>query len=206
MRPQVATVEARRTLIGNDSVSPDWTWLNQVHGNQVWKVSSPGDHAGAEGDAAVTEIAGAVITVRTADCAPIALVAENGAIGVVHAGWRGLVSGVVDAAVEALRELAPGPIEAWLGPCIHAECYEFSPEDLQGLVDRFGPTVASTTMAGAPAFDLPAAVEVALVRLGIQTDTSAAACTACGGAWFSHRARRDEARQVLAAWIESEAR
>jgi cell division inhibitor SepF len=73
-----------------------WTWLRQVHGAHVVVADRPGQHAGAEGDAIVTVTAGVPISVRTADCAPILLVGD-GSIAVVHAGWQGLVAGVIEA-------------------------------------------------------------------------------------------------------------
>lgn len=190
-------------MIADPTASPEWTWLRQVHGSETVVALAPGDRAGVDGDAALTRASGAVLAVQTADCAPIALVATGGAIAAVHAGWRGLMAGVVDHAVTTLSSLADGPIRAWLGPCIHAECYEFSPADLEGLVERFGPAAASVTSDGRPALDLPATVTAALDEFGIEVDVSANRCTACGGAWFSHRARSESERQILASWIDA---
>src|SRR6185295_8218635 len=89
----------------------------------------PAEDAGVEADAAVTSVPGAAIAVQTADCVPIALLAD-GAVGVVHAGWRGLAAGVVEGAVQMLREAGDGPVRAAIGPCIRARCYEFGASDL----------------------------------------------------------------------------
>lgn len=83
-------------------IDSPWTWLRQVHGADVVITRHPGEHAGVEADAIVTTVAEAPIAVHAADCAPIALVHDAGAIAVVHAGWRGLVAGVVSTAVDAL--------------------------------------------------------------------------------------------------------
>jgi polyphenol oxidase len=179
-----------------------WTSLTQVHQAAVVEVTASGEHAGVEADAAVTSVTGAVLAVQTADCAPIAVIAHGGALAVVHAGWRGLLAGVVDEALGRLRRLAAGPYRAVLGPCIHPECYEFSEPDLSLLVDRFGPAVRSTTADGRPAFDLPAAAVAALTELDVEVDLSNSSCTACDQRWFSHRARGELDRQVLVAWIE----
>jgi polyphenol oxidase len=179
-----------------------------VHGAAVVEVTEPGEHAGAEADAAVSAATGAVLAVQTADCAPLALVADGGAIGVVHAGWRGLLDGVVERAVGRLRGLAPGPYRALLGPCIGPECYEFGIEDLEAMVQRFGPEVRSATREGRPALDLRVAAAAALAELETTLETRlddrSVACTACGGRWFSHRARGETERQALVAWIEAE--
>lgn len=163
-------------------------------------VERPGQHAGAPADAAVTAVPGCAIAVRTADCAPIVLLGER-AVGVVHAGWQGLVAGVVERAVRALRTVDDGPLSAHLGPCIRPGCYEFRDPQLRQLVDRFGETVRARTLWGAPALDLPAAVAVALHEVGVDDLADAAPCTACDERWFSHRARRDRGRFATVAWI-----
>jgi polyphenol oxidase len=183
-----------------------WTILHQVHGARVIEVTTPGAHRNTEADAAVTRATGAAIAVRTADCAPVALVAVGGAVAVVHAGWKGLLAGIVHEAVAALRALAGEPVQAWLGPCIHAECYEFSEPDLEPFVARFGPSARSVTATGRPALDLPAAVAAALSDEGIAIDVSHSSCTACGDRWFSHRARTEAERQVVVAWIDESLR
>ena len=187
------------------SIAPlPWTSLDQVHGAVVVQVSHPGHQHDVEADAAITTVSGAALSIQTADCAPIALVAEGGAIAVVHAGWRGLAEGVIERAVTELRSIAAGPYRALLGPCIGAECYEFGEGDLEPLIDIFGSAIGSATTAGRPALDLPAAVDVALQREGIVVDRGLWGCTACGGRWYSHRARQEHQRQALVAWIEEE--
>src|SRR5674476_1670641 len=66
---------------------------------------------------------GTALCVLTADCAAIALASAEGVCSAVHAGWRGLVAGVVEAAVTAMRDLGASDVTASLGPCIHAPCY-----------------------------------------------------------------------------------
>ena len=199
--------------VNDQSAFPPWaeltpypcTWLRQCHGNEVVVVDRPGAFAGAIGDAAVTSIPGAALGVITADCAPIALLGAR-AIGVVHAGWRGLEAGVIGAAAAAMRELDQGPISARLGPCIQRECYEFGTGELNRLQARFGETVVGRTSQGAPALDLPAAVRQALGEYGVILDVEPGdqRCTACDPGLWSYRARRDSSRQGLAVWIEPE--
>lgn len=193
-----ALLAARRRAI----VPLPWTWLRQVHGSEVVEVARPGEHAGAEADALVTTVSGAAIAVQTADCAPVAFVAEEGVVGVAHAGWRGLEAGVLDATLAAMRRQGAQVIDAYLGPCIHAECYEFGPDDLARLCRALGPEVAGTTRDGAPALDLPAAVRNILAANGVDRLTIDPVCTACADDAFSHRARGDTGRQSMVAWIE----
>ena len=179
-----------------------WTWLHQVHGADVLTVARPGQHAGADADAAVTATPGCALAVRTADCAPVVLVGER-AVGVVHAGWRGLAAGVLEAAVEALRSLDGGPVQAHLGPCIRPGCYEFDGPELDGLVDRFGAGIRGTTTWGTPALDLPQLVRAALGAAGVEALSDDAGCTACDLRWYSHRARGEVERFATVAWIEA---
>lgn len=192
-------VEHRRASV----IDLPWTWLNQVHGGEVVTVDRPGEHVGASADAAVTAVSGIAVAVHTADCAPIALLAPD-AVGVVHAGWRGLSSGVVANAVDALRRLSSGPISAVLGPCIHAECYEFGREDLDALAARFGDDLRAVTRRGSPALDLPAAVRTALAQSGVDSTHDVGCCTSCSPRHWSHRARGDVGRHALVAWLEDE--
>jgi YfiH family protein len=191
-------VEVRRRRL----LDRPWTWLRQVHGPRVVVVEHPGQWAGTEADAAVTAEPDAVLAIHTADCVPLALVGSDGVVGAVHAGWRGLTSGVVEAAVTEMRRLGAVDLQAVVGPCIHAECYEFGADDLALLVERYGPSVAARTRAGTPALDLPAAVTEALRRVDVDAVEVVAACTACDPTFFSHRARADVGRQALLVWME----
>ena len=162
-------------------------------------VREPGQHAGATADAAVTSVPGVVLAVQTADCAPILLQADGG-VGVVHAGWRGLVTGVIEAAVAAMADQGTPATGAVLGPCIRPRCYEFGPTELDLVAAAYGPTVRATTATGASALDLAAGVAEACRRLGLAL-VDDGTCTACSPQHFSHRARRDTGRQALVAWI-----
>ena len=192
-----AEVEGRRRAL----VDRPWTWLRQVHGAEVVVVGSPGDQAGAEADAAVTSHPGAALAVLTADCAPVAMASPEGVVAAAHAGWRGLAAGVLERAADAMRRLGATEIQAALGPCIHAECYEFSAPDLDRVVAVLGDGARGTTARGAPALDLPAAVRAALVRAGVALVHDEHLCTACAAdRCFSHRARGEVERQATVVW------
>ncbi len=193
-------VDERRRAV----VDRPWLWLRQVHGAGVVTARSADDVvelAGVEADAGVTDDPGVAVAVQTADCGPVALVSRQGVIGAVHVGWRGAEAGVLPAAVAAMRGLGAVDIEAWLGPCVHPECYEFGAEDLGRLTDRFGPAVRSRTADGRPALDLPMVVARALGDLGIALH-GPDRCTACDASRsFSYRARGDVGRHALVVWL-----
>lgn len=163
-------------------------------------MAEPGGPLGEEADAAVTSCRGAALAVLTADCAPVALASPEGVIGIVHAGWRGLLGGVVEAAVMAMRSLGAREVSAALGPSIWPHAYDFSPADLDVLAGRLGPTVRSSTSSGRPALDLPAAVGAALGRAGVALVAASQTCTHCSPVHWSWRARRDRGRQATVVW------
>ena len=81
-----------------------------------------------EADAALARQVGQVCVVMTADCLPVLLCADDGSVvGAVHAGWRGLLAGVIEAAIREMA--APGRhILAWLGPAIRPTAFEVGDE------------------------------------------------------------------------------
>ena len=182
-------------------------WVTQVHGaDVVISAGTPGGggapdvvHAGTA-DALVTTTPGTALCIFTADCAPLALSSPEGIVGAVHAGWHGLLAGVVEAAVGAMRTQGASEVTASLGPCIHAACYEFSPGDLDRVADRYGDGVRGSTTGGRPALDLAAGVAAAVAVSGAVLVDGVDECTACGGDNFSHRARADVGRQAMLVW------
>lgn len=101
-------------------------WLEQAHGKQVVWAEQAGCQPRA--DACVTQCRGAVCAVMTADCLPILLCDRVGSrVGAVHAGWRGLVAGVIEAAIAAL-DVPGAELLAWLGPAIGPQAFEVGEE------------------------------------------------------------------------------
>lgn len=165
-----------------------------MHGTDVVVVTRPGEHAGAEADAAVTTVSGCKLAVRTADCIPIVLAGER-TVAVVHAGWRGLAAGIVPATIDAMR----GDVTtATIGPHIRVGCYEFGSDDLDEVAAALGDGVRGITTWGAPGLDLTAGVRTALGAISI---VDAGACTACTDLYFSWRARKETARFATIAWM-----
>lgn len=175
--------------------------LHQVHGRGVVRVDTlaPSERP-PSGDALVAAAPAGVLAVLTADCGAVALGSPEGVHGAVHAGWRGLAAGVVEAAVEAVRALGATEVVAGVGPCIGPCCYEFTAGDLDALADRYGPGVAAVTTWGAPSLDLPAALRAALAGAGATLAHDDMRCTACAADAYSHRRHRHEARQAVLVW------
>jgi YfiH family protein len=131
------------------------------------------------GDGLWTDEPGLPMLALTADCVPIAVARANGgpaALAVLHAGWRGLAEGVVEAGVQALGD---GPTRAVIGPAVGPCCYEVGPE----VSARFD---ADLTEDGI--LDLWTAAERALRRAGVAEVDRVDRCTRCNpDLFFSHR-------------------
>lgn len=110
----------------------DPVWLQQVHGKHVVRadqVSMP-----VQADASVTEREGVVCAVLTADCLPVLFSALDGSkIAVAHAGWRGLLAGVIE---ETLKAIDDHELLVWLGPAIGPQCFEVGSEVRQAYVQK----------------------------------------------------------------------
>ena len=172
--------------------------VKQVHGARAVFAD---EAAGQEGDALVARAPGVVVGMRVADCVPV-LVADpvSGDVAAIHAGWRGVVGGVLRAGVGLLggRDLV-----AAIGPCIGACCFEVG----RDVGKRLGFVVRED---GEKEYvDLRAAVRSQLMALGL-ADASiddVAGCTRHEGERF-HSFRRDGANsgRMLAAIAAREAR
>ena len=106
---------------------PQTARLNQVHGIEVIEAREGGDLG--IGDALISRTPGVLLSIRTADCVPILMASEN-EVAAIHAGWRGLVAGIIEATVECFQR----PIlAAAVGPCIGVHRYEVGPELVDAL-------------------------------------------------------------------------
>lgn len=194
-----ADVERRRRAV----VDRPWIWCRQVHGARVVVVGEgdPGSFTGDEADALVTRRDDVAIAVQSADCVTVGLWSDDGVLGAVHCGWRGLERGVVDAAVGSMRSFTSGRLHAVVGPSIGPECYEFDAPELERVRAVAGEVVVGRTAAGRPALDVRAGVRAGLDRLGVAIEMVDERCTACeGSSLHSHRARGESGRQALVVW------
>lgn len=147
-------------------------WLSQVHSDRVLEACS--GEVG-EGDALVTSERGLGLAVATADCVPV-LLASGPTVAAVHAGWRGLVAGVLP---RALAHLEPTAAEAWIGPAIGACCYEVDEDVAARLEAATGPEVVVSTTGRKPHVDLQAAAIWQLRAHGLQRIHRLHVCTKC---------------------------
>lgn len=139
-----------------------------------------------EADALLSYTPGLAVLVRVADCVPIVMAThERDTVGVVHAGRKGLVGGVVPAAARILLDRGRGPVTAWVGPHICGRCYELDTATAAEVVEAV-PSAASTTWTGTPAADIGAGVTAQLEELGV-TVHQLGGCTLEDDRFFSFR-------------------
>ena len=123
---EVVALAKNRALLQNALPSPV-TFLSQIHGNIV--VDAALAQEGVAADASFSTANGVVCAVLTADCLPVLLADRAGrVVAAVHAGWRGLAAGVVQAAVNKMRAAGAQEITAWLGPAISQDAFEVGAE------------------------------------------------------------------------------
>jgi polyphenol oxidase len=173
--------------------------VHQVHGRRVVAVLEPSPEL-VDADALVTTEPEVPVSVLGADCVLVAMASEPGVVAAAHAGWRGLVCGVIESTTAAMRAVGAQQIRAVVSASIHAECYPFSPRDLDQVAEVFGDEVRARASSGEPALDLPRVAELALARAGVDVVARVDECTACGGRWFSQRRNGDRARHALVIW------
>ena len=176
--PHVAGRREELTALAPDGLG--CAWAKQVHSAKVLIATEPG-RAG-EGDALLTRTTGLALSVVTADCVPI-LISAGDSIAAVHAGWRGIVAGVVAATARRFIELgAPDPATwtAWLGPAIGGCCYEVGSEVADRVAAASTPdAVLAWPGTTKPHLDLARAVLAQLTDSGVTDLHPLVSCTRC---------------------------
>jgi YfiH family protein len=184
-----------------------------VHGRQVLdldglQVAAAGtaaaNSAATPADAAVSGRPGTVCAILTADCLPVLLAAQSGErVGAVHAGWRGLAGGVIEAAVRAMgtpvREML-----AWLGPAIGPQHFEIGPEVRDELLraDPGAQSAFTRNARGRFMADLFALARRRLASVGVDQVYGGGECTySQAEIYFSHRRDGLTGRQATLIWM-----
>jgi polyphenol oxidase len=190
----------------------------QVHGTTVLRIRDAADipardttnaQPPVEADGHATSVANVGVMALAADCLPVALGCD-GAVAMVHAGWRGLAAGVLEEGVRALRELGSGEgdVAAVIGPGAGPCCYEVGPEVHGALASGGGgadPSFAAGVRGagGGSPIDLAAIARERLHAAGVGDVRVLGVCTICDPRSFSHRREGPSAgRQAGIAWLE----
>ena len=209
-----AVAENRRRAAA--AIAPGATLINvhQIHSSnavtvtEVWKMGE-----GLQADAMVTKTPGIALGILTADCAPALFAdAEAGVIGAAHAGWKGALSGVLEAALDAMERLgaARARIAAAIGPCIAQVNYEVGPEFRARFLDGDAANARFFITSERPdhfGFDLEGYTASRLAAAGLTNVARLSACTYAREADFfsfrrtTHGGEPDYGRQVSAMML-----
>lgn len=191
---------AREQLTRQTGCAQPPFWLRQVHGVRVVNYGDADNCA----DGVISRAVDQPCVVLTADCLPVLLAREDGsAVAALHAGWRGLLAGIIEQGVQALAP-AGEAVSAWLGPAIGRCCYQVGDEVRDGFVTR-DPQAAEHFAADGPGHwrcDLLALARQRLRACGVQSMTGANCCTHClSNDFYSFRRDGETGRFASLIWL-----
>lgn len=183
-------------------------WLDQVHGTAVWDADDRTVPLPPQADAAVTMQPGRVLAIMTADCLPVVIADVQGRVlGVAHAGWRGLVAGVLENTLAHMRERVPDASawRAWIGPAISQAHFEVGDEVYQAFVGqdaRLAVYFVADPSRDRWRADLPSIARHRLFHAGVQQIECCGRCTyGEEHRFFSYRRQARTGRQATLAWL-----
>lgn len=192
----------RRRLVDALGLPGEPVWLRQVHGTHI--VDAATQVAVAEADGSYTRQPGVICAVMTADCLPVLLANETGSVvAAVHAGWRGLVDGVIEAALTAMDSSA-GPWLAWLGPAIGPDAFEVGDEVRQAFIsaDAAAAVAFHPSPQGRWLADIYALARQRLARCGVRAVYGGGYCTVNDPRFYSYRRDGVTGRMACLVWME----
>ncbi len=192
-------------------------WLNQVHSDQVFVADTPIDNQIITADASVTRLKNQPLVIMTADCLPIVISDKNAqALAVAHAGWRGLLNGIVENTIFKLQKVLTHKTElqAWIGPSISQQAFEVGDEVKQAFIAKF-PEFERHFIFSRSALmradnqqknhymaNLPAMAENILYKNNVQSVNLSNECTYMqADKYFSYRREGQTGRIATIAWL-----
>lgn len=200
-----AQVAKNRALLAQTYELPsEPVWLQQVHGIQVVRAELAGaDHIA---DAVTTSESGVVCVVMTADCLPVLFCDKSGSqVAAAHAGWRGLVNGVLETTRNTFTCDA-ADIIAWLGPAIGPKVFEVGDEVRAAYVE-VDEALAAAFSPGEPGkwyLDIYYAARIRLSALGINQVTGGDFCTYTDRErFYSYRREQRTGRMASLIWLDA---
>jgi YfiH family protein len=198
VQDDVGRIKTNYTRLHEAIKAPDDSplWVHQVHGNNVEMLNPDEDfdiHRCA--DAIVSRDARRSVSIRTADCVPILIASADGkTVAAVHAGWKGIIAGVISAAIARMtvdRDQSASDFRAAIGPCIGREAFEVGAEVLAEFTRVFGDAApVEVRDRGKGRVDLRASARLQLLACGLNGDRidSTDRCTVDhSDEFFSHR-------------------
>jgi len=199
------SVQRNRKLLEREWLLPDAPhWLNQTHSTDVIELSDKVESVDA--DAAWTEQKSTVCAVLTADCLPLLFYhPEEQKVAAVHAGWRGLLDGVIENTLDAMTDF-PEQMKVWLGPAIGPDVFEVGPEVREQFMDVNSASESCfTAIIGTDKYlaDIYALARMRLQKIGIQSIKGGDYCTYSDSQrFYSYRRDGTTGRQATIIWMD----
>lgn len=194
-------VTKNRTLIKQSLALPaEPVWLQQIHSNTVVDAAQTTELVQA--DASYSRLANVVCCVMTADCLPVLMCAQDGScVAAIHAGWRGLVSGIISHTVNILN---CDNVLVWLGPAIGANCFEVGDDVYDAFVNK-SPSFASAFKQQDQRWlaNIYQLAKIELATLGIEQIYGGDFCTVTDTErFYSYRRDKTTGRMATLIWRE----
>lgn len=197
-----AAVERNRELL-RAALPADPVWLHQVHGTTV--VDAAATLPLTPADASFTRTRHVICGVLTADCLPVLLAHRGGqAVGVAHAGWRGMAGGVIEATL-AQMGVAAAEVLAYLGPAISQPAFEVGQDVYEAFVNNDKQASAAFAPAAAGKFhaDLYALARLRLAQAGVHDIYGGGYCTYTDTQrFYSYRRDHITGRMAALIWLD----
>lgn len=193
----------RKALVQHLSLPGEPAWLEQTHSTKCVTIETDDNR---RADAAVTRCKDFPLVIMTADCLPIVLCDHDGTeIAAIHAGWRGLVNGIVENTLAQMHN-ASESLMAWVGPGICAKCYEIGDEVKQTFTEHYPFTMDTFRYHGSRYYaDLPKMTELILKAQGIRHVFQANACTfELKEKFYSYRRENLTGRMATLIWFNDQ--
>ena len=193
----------REFLFNSLDLPAEPCWLEQTHSTRVVNLENESSRSA---DAAITRKSDTIAVVMTADCLPILLCNRGGSeVAAIHAGWRGLADGIIEATVNDMKSPASELI-AWIGPAISQQCFEVG-DEVRDIFIAKQQNHESHFIANRAAHwlcDLPALAADTLSRLGVAEINRSEYCNFSDESlFFSYRRNTTTGRMASLIWIDS---
>ena len=202
---QAAAVISNRAVLRRElSLPEDPVWLNQVHGCDIYQLDGVATSV-PQADAVIARATNRVCAVLTADCLPVLLCNKNGtAIAAIHAGWRGLLGGIIEKTV---AQLAPADtLLAWLGPAIGPGEFEVGAEVRDAFMARDSISQQAFRRVDESHYlaDLYALARMRLLQNGVKRIYGGEHCTYnAADQFYSYRREPITGRMASLIWLQA---
>ncbi|OCH98761.1 polyphenol oxidase [Legionella jamestowniensis] len=190
----------RQQLINDCNLTLEPAWLEQTHSNFCIHVE---EESNRKADAAITRLPSQPLSILTADCLPILLCnLEGDEVAAVHAGWRGLVNGVIENTIHKMQS-SPSRLMAWIGPAICQSCFEVGDEVLQIFQHHYPDSLQYFRPQGSKWHaNLPKLAEQVLNNSGVLAVYQSELCTfEQKNDFYSYRRESQTGRMATLIWF-----